>query len=156
MEWDYPTRYSDSRGVEMVSLRNDGARLSTRLRDVTFGGPDFDSLEPDSHAAPEALANFELHAGALCNCTIECKIPIPVVSGSKTTVCGLEMRLELGAPAANGGLDREVLTRKLKEEYSQVKDKFDLFQVLDRAEVVQETYLCPQFEKHLPHTGYRG
>ena len=217
MEWHYPTRYSDARGTEASNLRNDGARLSVRLRAVTFCGPDFDSLEADSDSAPEALTNFEFQLGALCNCTIECKIPIPIVSGGKTTLCGLEMRLELGAPVANGGLDRGVLTlsihvegrvfrsagnsgwfedeleslqsllpsgaylkaciscahsdyspygqglfggmacfRNLKEEYSHVKDKFDLFKILDMAEVVQETYLCPEFEKRLPNTGYRG
>jgi len=46
--------------------------------------------------------------------------------------------------------------RKPRKEYSQVKDKFDLFSIPDMAEVVQETYLCPEFEKRLPNTGYRG
>ena len=129
----------------------------------------------------------------------------------------MEMCLELGRPAVNGGLDRQALAlsihvgrqafrsagtkgwfedellslqsslppgtylkacincahsdyspyghrmfggmacfRNLKEEYSQVKDKFDLFRILDKAEVVQETFLCQEFEKRLPGTGYRG
>jgi hypothetical protein len=217
MEWHYSTRYSDTRGNEMVSLRNDGAKLFVRLRGVTFCGRDFDSLEADSHATSEALATFDLHRGALCNCTIECKMPILVVSAGEATTCVLEVRLDLGKPAANGGLDRELLAlstlvggqafrsagnsgyfedellslqsslpsgtylktcfscahsdyspyghglfggmacfRNLKEEYSRVKDKFDLFPILDKAEVVQETYLCPEFAKRLPNTGYRG
>jgi len=218
MEWHYSTRYSDARGTEVVSLRNDGTKLFIRLRGVSFCGRDFDSLEADSQAAPEALASFDLHRGALCNCTIECEIPVSVVSaGGEATMCALEMRLELGKPAANGGLDRELLAlsihvdgqafhsagnsgwfedellslrslmpsgtylkacfscahsdyspyghrmfggmacfRTLKEEYSRVKDKFDLFRILDKAEVVQETYICPEFAERLPNTGYRG
>jgi hypothetical protein len=217
MEWLYPTRYSDGRGTEMASLRNDGATLSLHLRGVTFCGRDFDSLKADSHSAPESLTSFHLHNRALCNCTIECEIPITVVSESTMSTRALRMQLELGKPIANGGLDREVLTlslhtegqafrsagnsgyfedellslqsslppgsylkaciscahsdyspygnrtfggmacfRNLKNEYSQVKDKFDLFPILDKAEVVQETYLCPDFEKRLPNTGYRG
>ncbi len=217
MEWHYTTRYSDSRGIEIASLRNNGARLSLRLRGVTFCGRDFDALEVDSCSAPEALTSFDLHFRALCNCTIECEIPILVVSENATNTCALEMRLELGKPIANGGLDREVLTlslhtegqayssvgnsgyfedellslqsslppgsylkaciscahsdycqygnclfggmacfRYMKEEYSQVRDKYDLLPILGKAEVVQETYLCPDFEKRLPNTGYRG
>jgi hypothetical protein len=217
MEWLYPTRYSDGRGTEMVSLRNDGASLLVRLREVTFCGRDFDSLEADSSSAPEALTSFDLHQGSLCNCTIECTMPISVVTGSRAAICALEVFLELGQPTANGGLDREVLIlsilteaqafrsagnsgwfegellslqsslpsgaylkaciscaysdyspyghrmfggmacfRELKEEYSQVKGKYDLFPILDKADVVQETYLCPEFDKRLPNTGYRG
>ena len=37
--------------------------------------------------------------------------------------------------------------RNLKDQHSQVKDNFDLFLILDQAEVVQETYLCPEFEE---------
>jgi uncharacterized protein DUF6304 len=217
MEWSYPTRYSDRRGVELTTLRNDGAKLSLRLRDIMFWGRDFDSLQPDPDSTLEALSNFDLHWRALCNCRIECKMPIAVVVGCKTTTCPLEMRLDLGRPTANGGLDTEVLTlslyadgqafrsagnsgwfedellslqsslpqgtylkaciscahsdyspyghglfggmacfRNLKEQYSRVKDKFDLFPILDEAEVVQETYLCPEFEKRQSNAGYRG
>jgi hypothetical protein len=46
--------------------------------------------------------------------------------------------------------------RKLKDDYAKVNDKFDLFPILDKAEVVQETYVCPEFAKRRPNTGYRG
>jgi len=213
----YPARYTDRYGVESTTLRNNGARLYLRLRGVTFSGADFDSLEPDPHAAPEALATFDLHGGALCNCTIECEIPLPVVQESRTIASPLEVHLELGRPTATGCLDREVLIlslrlegqsfrsagdsgwfedelltlqsslpagsylkacigcahadyspyghglfggiacfRNWKEEHSRVKDKFDLFAILDKAELVQETYLCPEFERRRPNSGYRG
>ena len=65
MEWSYPTGYSDGRGVELTTLRNDGAKLSLRLRDVAFSGRDFDSLQPDPDSTLEALSNFDLLASAL-------------------------------------------------------------------------------------------
>ena len=44
-----------------------------------------------------------------------------------------------------------------KTGYHSVKTKFDLFEVWGTmTEFVQETYLCPEFEKRMPGTGYRG
>jgi hypothetical protein len=60
------------------------------------------------------------------------------------------------SPYGHGLFGGMACFRNLKEQYSQVKDKFDLFPILDQAEVVQETYLCPEFEKRQPNTGYRG
>ena len=36
-------------------------------------------------------------------------------------------------------------------------EKDDYFDVMDTvSEMVQETYLCPEFERRAPGTGYRG
>lgn len=59
-------------------------------------------------------------------------------------------------PIGHGLFGGMACFRNLKDEYSRVKDKFDLFPILDRAEAVQETYLRPEFAKRLPNTGYRG
>jgi len=43
-----------------------------------------------------------------------------------------------------------------KPAYRAVSSKDDLFRVLATGELVQETHLCPEFERRLPGTGYRG
>jgi hypothetical protein len=46
--------------------------------------------------------------------------------------------------------------RNSKQEYRQVKSKGDLFQIWEKnAGFVQETYLCPEFERRT-RAGYRG
>jgi Family of unknown function (DUF6304) len=217
MDCSYPTKYSDRRGVELSELRNDGRNLSVRLRDVSFSGCDFDGLKADADCGAELLSKFTLRRGYLCDCDLDCEIPIPVVFGDETFVGILRMHLELGAPARNGGLEREELSlslaakdhvyrsagtsgwfedellslqsifppaaylkaciscaysdyspyghglfggmtcfRNFKQEYAKVKTKEELFPILDKADIVQETYLCPEFDKRLPRTGYRG
>ena len=47
--------------------------------------------------------------------------------------------------------------RENKAEYLSVKNKRDLFRVWDTmTEFVQETYLCREFQRRVPGTGYRG
>ncbi len=47
--------------------------------------------------------------------------------------------------------------RDNKENYLQVSSKADIFRIWDTlTEYVQETYLCPEFQRRRPGTGYRG
>jgi Family of unknown function (DUF6304) len=47
--------------------------------------------------------------------------------------------------------------RNSKQEYRSLRGKAAFFELQDQiAEQVQETYLCPEFEKRMPNTGYRG
>lgn len=47
--------------------------------------------------------------------------------------------------------------RDQKESYRQVKGKHGMFALWDkRTEYVRETALCPEFERRVPGTGYRG
>jgi hypothetical protein len=47
--------------------------------------------------------------------------------------------------------------RNTKQEYLALTGKAAFFELQDRiSEQVQETYLCPEFEKRIPNTGYRG
>ncbi len=47
--------------------------------------------------------------------------------------------------------------RDNKQGYMQAKGKFELMRIWDtKTEFVQETYLCPEYEKRTPDTGYRG
>jgi hypothetical protein len=60
-------------------------------------------------------------------------------------------------PAGNGLFGDLICFRDNKQGYLQVQNKFDLFRIWPtRTGKVQETYLCPEFEKRLPGTGYRG
>ena len=218
MNWLYPTKYSDRRGVELAELRNDGRNLYVRLRGVSFSGSDFDALEPEADSPIDLLSQFTLWMGGLCDCTLDCEIPLSIVFASETVASTLRVHLELGAPGApNGGLDRELLIlsveigsqvyrsagtdgffengllslqstfppssylktciscahsdyspfghglfggmacfRTVKEQYARVKNKQDLFRIWGEAERVQETFLCSEFERRRPNTGYRG
>jgi hypothetical protein len=61
------------------------------------------------------------------------------------------------SPAGSGIFGDMLCFRDNKEEYFKVKDKWDLFRIWETmTEHVQETYLCPEFEKRIPGTGYRG
>ena len=214
----YPAVYSDERGSEPTVIENDGETLRVRLRGLEFTGRDFDSLSPAADAIPERLAEFPLHAGSLCSCRIECRIPVPVHDRGRLLEGTLSVELVLGDPAPNGGLDREDLGivlehggqrfagygtsgwfedelvsiqarlpegafmvacincmysdyspyghglfgwmmcfRNIREEYRRVRGKADFWSVHDRYDrLVQETYLCPVFERRVPGTGYRG
>ncbi len=47
--------------------------------------------------------------------------------------------------------------RNLKSEYLKVKSKTDFWSVHNHYDrMVQETYLCPEFERRVLGTGYRG
>jgi hypothetical protein len=214
----YQGIYTDRFGGEPIIIHNDGRVLRTIIRGVRFWGYDFDGLSPEEDTPPEKLASFTLQRGDLCSCVIECDIPVPVVIGEGITEGRLRVRLDLGEPADNGGIDRETLNLSLtvggntsngsgrsgwfedellelqaalpegtymkacincafsdyspyghglfgnlacfrdnKEEYLRVKTKGDIFRVWDTlTEYVQETYLCPEFRKRRPGTGYRG
>ena len=61
------------------------------------------------------------------------------------------------SPYGHGLFGFMVCFRSSKEEYLRVKSKDDLFDLWDKnAGCVQETFLCQEFEKRHPGTGYRG
>jgi hypothetical protein len=61
------------------------------------------------------------------------------------------------SPAGHGCFGGLACFRGAKEAYKKVNTKADLFQVWDRmTEFVQETYVCPEFERRRPGAGYRG
>ena len=45
--------------------------------------------------------------------------------------------------------------RDAKEQYLAVRSKLDYWSV-PVTEVVMETYVCPEYERRIPGTGYRG
>jgi len=61
------------------------------------------------------------------------------------------------SPAGHGMFGGLACFRENKAGYSGVRAKAGLFAVWDtRTEFVQETHLCPEFERRVPGTGYRG
>jgi Family of unknown function (DUF6304) len=61
------------------------------------------------------------------------------------------------SPAGHGMFGCMMCFRNLKAEYLNVKTKGEFWSVHDRYDrMVQETYLCPEFERRIPGTGYRG
>jgi len=62
------------------------------------------------------------------------------------------------SPAGHGEFGDLWCFRSNKQGYRNVTSKWDLFRLMSQAqpEAVQETYLCPEFEKRKPGTGYRG
>jgi len=61
------------------------------------------------------------------------------------------------SPAGHGLFGDLACFRGNKPGYRSVKTKVDLFRVWDSmTEFVQETYLCSEFERRKPATGYRG
>ncbi len=60
-------------------------------------------------------------------------------------------------PGGHGLFGGLACFRDEKEAYRTVMGKYALMQLWDRmTEFVQETYLCPEFEKRRPGAGYRG
>jgi hypothetical protein len=61
------------------------------------------------------------------------------------------------SPVGHGLFGGLACFRATKAAYRAVSTKHDLFAIWDsRAELVQETYVCPEFEPRRPGTGYRG
>lgn len=61
------------------------------------------------------------------------------------------------SPYGHGLFGGMACFRGNKEEYLSAKTKADVFRVWDTlTEFVQETYLCPEFQRRRPGTGYRG
>jgi hypothetical protein len=110
MDGRIPVTYRDRRGEVATFIRNDGKTLSMIVRRVEFSGPDFDSLSPARNADPSDLATFTLAKGDLCSCLFEAEMTVPVVVRERPDKATLRVRLELGDPRPDGGIDRETLS----------------------------------------------
>lgn len=105
----YPARYLDAHGSINTVIENDGTTLSMRLGSVVFQCNDFDGFQLPEGIDGEALQPFTLNRRDLCNCQILCDIPIEIVWRHAYCASILNVNLTLGRPAANGGLDSEIL-----------------------------------------------
>lgn len=60
------------------------------------------------------------------------------------------------SPAGTASFGSMFCYRTLKAEYLAAKSKDVFFQLEERAERTQEIFVCPEFERRTPGTGYRG
>ncbi|MBI5549494.1 MAG: hypothetical protein HY901_36875 [Deltaproteobacteria bacterium] len=218
MQATYPARYRDAHGEIATTIRNHGKTLRMALCGVEFEGTDFDSLELACAGEGADTSRFTFSAGSLCACTLELELPLTVVAAGREVAATLEVRLRLGGPKTNGGIESEDLGLGLtaggtrlqsrgetgwfedeladlqrqvpegdflkicfgcawsdyspaghglygglacfrgnKAGYAAASTKEDMLRIWRTVtEWVQETYLCPEFERRKPGTGYRG
>jgi hypothetical protein len=114
----YQGTYSDAQGQEVIAFLNDGKTLRTTIRGVEFSGPDFDGMSPVNGSID--LIGFTLNHGELCACLLAFNVPVPVIAQGSEVSGVLCVQLELGAPAPNGGIDRERLVIVLEYDEHRV------------------------------------
>ncbi len=107
----YPARYHDQWGEVATVIENDGKTLRMVIRDVEFSGTMLDDLESstDVDVDTSQLSMFTLNRGKLCGCTLEFDMPLTVLFHLERLTGILHVKLTLGLPAPNGGIDREDL-----------------------------------------------
>jgi hypothetical protein len=107
--------YSHQRSYEIL-IHNDFDRLSFEIGGFQFEGASFDDFElKDAQIySEEELSLFTLNKSCneLCNCRFEIMIPMIVMRkpSEKAQEIDLEMTLDLGKPAQNGGIENEELS----------------------------------------------
>ena len=119
MNVTYPAIYRDQSGEEKTIIDNDGKQLKMTVHQVTFIGTDFDSLEPVIPLNHPSLQQFSLAHGALCNCEIECDMPIRM-GGGTVPHGNLHVHLKLGPLQPKGSIKYEKLHLRLdygKQKY---------------------------------------
>ncbi|MCB0155402.1 MAG: hypothetical protein KDF65_11455 [Anaerolineae bacterium] len=61
------------------------------------------------------------------------------------------------SPYGHGAFGAMMCFRNLKQEYNKVQTKTDFWKIHDRYDrFVQETFICDEFQRRVPGTGYRG
>ena len=102
---NYQARYTNSAFSEDTHIENDGETLRMILGGVEFSGNDFDSLSPAKELTPDQLKHYPLDDQWLCLCTIECQVPVLIISPSSETNGIIDFKLTLGDPSSNGLVD---------------------------------------------------
>ena len=107
MNWTF--KYRDTSRIEESIMTSDGKNLSTVIKGITFKGDDFDSLKVKESSVYDTH-QFTFCRDYLCNCELECIIPVSVYFKGELIEGVIVMILELGKPLNNGALDKEILT----------------------------------------------
>ena len=105
----YPARYRDSFGEVATTIHNDGKQLRMTLRGVEFFGTMLDDWEPVASTDALQLQQFAFNHTDLCDFVLEFTMPLPLLFHTERVQGTLHIQLTLGAPAPNGGNDREIL-----------------------------------------------
>ncbi len=102
----YPTKYRDRFGEEAIIIENDGKMLRTRIRGIELAGDDFKNLQSridmnSSRPTNVPIYHVEVDSpnpytwSVLHSCTLECEIPIPVVTSDGLVIGLLRAHIEL-------------------------------------------------------------
>lgn len=105
-----PATFRDKRGEEQIEILTTGRSLATVIRGVSFSGPEFSSLAPDT---PSDL--FDFCHGDLCSCSFLVKIPVSLQTPEGNRVASIHAWLVMGDPHERGGLDAEIVELSLTE-----------------------------------------
>ncbi|TWF41610.1 hypothetical protein FHW36_103414 [Chitinophaga polysaccharea] len=90
----FPVIYTDSTGTVHTQFTSDGAMLRVPIRDITFTGSNFDSLEKDDPAPlPPGITLDPFQY--VTNCTFQITIPIKMRIAQATATAALTIRLLL-------------------------------------------------------------
>ena len=120
--------------------------------------------------APIHAEVIQFHANFLCvetfHAEVGCSgvlfndpygIPVVVLDGGTLMKACINCAFSDYSPVGHGLFGGLACFRGNKAGYRGVTSKGGLFKIWDTmTEFVQETYLCPEFEKRAPGTGYRG
>lgn len=109
----YPAQYRDRFGEVATTIQNNGHELHMTLRGVEFTGAMLDDWEMSESADAGQVQQFTLNHGVLCDFVLEFALPIPIGFQTERLQGMLHIRLTLGAPASNGGVDQEILSLRL-------------------------------------------
>ena len=98
MKWKF--EYTDYRGTEFTELFNDGSHLKTFIRGVEFEGIDFESLEVcETSRITDRITVWQ---NQLCDCVINCEIPIQIQTIDNLVDTTLRIEYTLGKPQSDG------------------------------------------------------
>lgn len=140
----YPAKYTDKNGEVETTIRNDWKVLRMNVRGVEFWGYSFDGLEPEKDADISRLETFSFAQTDLCDCRIDCEIPIEIIVDKSSVIAELNVQIELGTSVKIGGTDRSdvLLVLSYDGEIFRSKGKSEWFEdeVLDIQKQLPENY----------------
>jgi hypothetical protein len=150
IEWDIPV------AIVTSGVQADGV-LHCELRLGDPGGPhgglDAEDLNMTLHGAGPVCTTQQSH-GFFEEALDDLHRQLPANTYLKICItCAWSDYSPAGTPLFGG----MACFRNAKEAYSRARSKRDIFAVWDqRTGFVQETFLCPEFERRAPNAGYRG
>ena len=99
---EYPVKFSDEFGEERTTIQNDGKILKMIVKGVKFFGHDFHGFDLLEEIDETKLNQFNFFLGELCAYTLDCEIPVLVVSSNNTFEGKLQVHIEYGKPVETG------------------------------------------------------
>lgn len=109
---DYAAIYTDKHGRNETTIHNYGTLLRMVVRGVEFIGSSFYDFSPVAGTSESDLIAFCLNkypegAVELCDCKIECAIPVPLESADGRQEGVLNVTIVLGRPTDRGWLTED-------------------------------------------------